>query len=349
MKLTVNGREFKPALEWAGNFVKRTAWLVLASVVVEAKDGQVTLRTCDGTIFGLIRIPASIEEEGSVCVSFNSLLSAVIGEMACDMELTHNRFIVTEGSYVTKLPFMPHDEFPKMPEKPDGMVALAPEFWESVRRVSEAAATGKEAVSRPYLESVYVESGKAVATNTARMHVAEAPECLSGKVPLCAAKVALGMGEVKGLIDGDKLWLESDSALACLVAASGPFPPWERVVPQEFGTTWTVDKDQFKSALRFLSGKADADRIGLSVEGGELTVSCTRVDQGEVSAKVPCIARGHEVKWWANREYLIDALGVIDGEGVCIQITSPSRPVILSSSAGERDRFGLVAPMAGGQ
>lgn len=346
MKLACDGKELRAALDWLSGFsARKNTHPVLRSVFVEAGTG-LTLRTCDGEKFGQTTVHALCEEPGSVCVDVAMLRASLTDGISVEAELDKGRFVVRECGFVSRLMFMPGDEFPAMPKTEAAMVPTDKGFWESVAAVE--VASDDPIGGRPYLANVAMSDGCIVATNEHRMHVVKTEVPFDGVIAPGAARAALGMGTVECALDSGKTWLSSAGMSACLNSYSGQYPNWQRVVPQDFSRTFQADRGEVLEALKFLSGKCGkAERLNVSREGGTLKFLGKDDDRGETTAEVSVIGKnsdGHEFA--CNRSYLVEALTLLKSAGACFQMTEHSRPVTLSAEADDRDRFALVMPMS---
>lgn len=347
MNLTVQGKELEQALKWVSQFVARRNFDLLKHVRIEAGVG-LTLTACDGERFGRTVVHSVTEEAGCYAVRADALAGSFSPSGTVEIVKEEGRIVVSQCGRVTRLPFMAGDEFPPVPEPEGEPVATTPEFWKGLRAVELAA---EDDMSRPYLMDVNLSDGTAVATDTRRMHVWRTGTEMTGRLAAGAAKAAAGMDAPQLYMGEERAWLQSPGSLACIARHHGAYPGWERVVPQESTLTMTMDKEELKSALSFLAGKAmklknGGERLEFTFDGS-LQIYAFNEGYGETTAEVPALGKNAEGACVAmDRKLVADAMEMVTGDAVCMQMVNASRPVVFSSSLDDRDSFAIVMPMA---
>lgn len=350
MKATVSGKELREALELVGMFVNPRGFnAVTSSVLLEAREG-VTLRACDGSNFCKTLIGSATEEPGAVTVN-HALLKGAIAGGSVVLELDKTRLIVTDQGFVSKIPVIGDaSEFPEHPE-PQNLTDCDPSFWQVLADVGAACSDDD---SRPYLTCVYCDDGAMVASDTHRLHLSCGAGA-SGLMPPLAAKAGPRIEARQVGSDDSKVYLESPGHSVVLSKVYGEYPNWQRVVPQEFSSSLLVDSKELKDALRFLTGKCGlidekkrdrSERVRFVPEKAKLTLRAISDTGQETTCELPCAMKGAMPEFALNRVYTSDAVAFVGTEGCCIQAIAANRPLLFSETAGTRDRFAIVMPMA---
>jgi DNA polymerase III subunit beta len=135
----------------------------------------------------------------------------------------------------------------------------------------------------------------------------------------------------------------------------GQFPNYERVVPQNFDSQITVERELFAAALKrasiFAREQGSANRVVIrSTEDADgtdrLLISAISDTLGTALEEVE-IARGgatDPVEIAFNVKYLMDVLNAIEADGVHLELTAPLRPGVVRPTEGS-DYFCVLMPM----
>lgn len=155
--------------------------------------------------------------------------------------------------------------------------------------------------------------------------------------------------------DDSKVYLEAPGHSIVLSKVYGDYPNWKRVVPQEFSSWLLVGSKELKDALRFLTGKCGltdekkrerSERVRFVPEKEKLTLRAISDTGQETTCELPCVMKGAMPEFALNRAYTLDAIAFVGTEGCCIQAMDSNRPFMFSETAGTRERFAVVMPMA---
>ena len=80
------------------------------------------------------------------------------------------------------------------------------------------------------------------------------------------------------------------------------------------------------------------------LQNGSITLHTSSPDVGEATEDLPAQYRGESLTTGFNARYLLDALAVMDGDSVNLEISSPLSPCVLKSD-GDPGFLCVVMPM----
>jgi len=308
-------------------------------------------------------VGAQVEREGAITVPARMLtdfVNSLPGEQV-DIDLSDEPkgIHLRCANFEARMNGTDADEFPPIPTVTEGDVAKIPAdaLRVGLERVVFAAATEE---SRPVLTGVKVEiEGNEIVLAAAdgfRLAVdrGKLSEPIESKVDVIVP--AKTMNEVHRLI-GDQ---DDDVVLTVTEAKSqalfrlenveivsqlvqGTFPDYDKLIPASFGTKATVGLPQFRQAARAASifARDGSGIIRLVVMPGEddgpgkMTISSHAEEMGENEGTIEVKVEGDESKVAFNSKFLLDVLGVLGGDEVTLDTTTPSSPGVLRAAAHE--------------
>lgn len=337
----------------------------LRNVLVETEGDLLVLTATNLELAVRATVPAKITDHGKVSVPsalFASLVSALTGERVT-LKAEGSGLAITTDHYTGTLAGAPIEDFPSIPTRgPEAPVITVPGalLREALGRVSFAAQGAAD--FSPELASVLVttEGGvlKLVATDSFRLAEATVDGAVLPETAVRAlvpAKVASELSRVLRDDEDVNCYFETHQAsfetarwqvTTRLIAAS--FPDYEQIVPKDFVTEVTVDRDQLQAALKLASvfaAKGSEVRLAPNGQGdnAELTISAGSDAVGEHTASVTAqISKPFESVTF-NWRQLAEGLRAIPTERVTLGI-NPDKPALLKG-AGEGTYRYVLAPL----
>lgn len=273
------------------------------------------------------------------------------------------------------------DEFPVLPKVAETtrLILDRVALHAAIKQVIFAAATDD---ARPILTGVLLSCRdgqlRLVATDTHRLAVRECPvanvvgqDC--GVVIPVRAIAEIGRlisGEVGESEPGDRqialafsenqvrfeMQDSKTSSSTTLISRliEGQFPSYERVVPQTWERKLTIERESLQAAVKRASivarAEGSANRLVLRVEGdgadSKLTITATNGNLGNAFEEIDIAKEGVDapIDIAFNAKYLQDVLGVLEGDGLYLELTEPLRPGIVRP-AEDSSYFCVLMPM----
>ena len=365
MKLTVARKELYEGLQIVSRAVStQTTLPVLKNVLIEPGTDAIKLSATDLELGVEVLVPASIKEGGSLTVPAKTFSEIIAALPEADVSLAgddHHNLVICCRRSEYRIHGLTAEDFPALPEV-GGSVSLnlpQPQIREMIRQTAFAASDDD---TRPILTGVcvMVQEGKLrlVATDTHRLGVRTAPVAeASGDttviVPVRAMNEllrVLGDDEEKSLfvkIDQNQVLFKTDRVTLVSRLIEGQFPRYERVIPSGHTRRLTIQRDEFQSSLRrariVARDSAAKDRVLLSTEGENVVLSAEG-EEGRAHEEFEVVREGDDISIAFNAGYLVEALGVMDSEGVFLEMTEPLSPAVVRPVDGE-DYLMVIMPM----
>jgi len=349
----------------AGVADKKSTMDVLANVFIDVRDTTTVFRCTDLTTSISVRVPIGSDEQWTTTV--DAKLFADIAKVMPkngDIEINHipdaAKLVVRSGKSKFDLLTLPAEEFPIGKELQfEPVISLSSsELLDVVSKTSFSMGTDS---TRPHICSMLFELEenkiRSVTTDGHRMTIAEsatehsADEKKSLVVPSrCINEVKKMAGESGGEVgimqcddellfeiaeqinDDDTMYFELKSKVL-----SQDFPPYEKVLPKQFGKTIEFDKNDMIEAakrLRIMTAEKKAGIIKLSIGENELELSAAGAALGNASESISATCDAlNNFEIGLNIDYLIDACSVSTGENLRIQLNGKLDPSMLEDDS----------------
>ena len=342
----------------------RTTVQILAGILLEGRDGRLSLAATDMELSLRTAIESNVESEGSVVVPGRLLLDIARllpeAEVSLEHRLEEAVVEVRCGSASYRLHTYNAEDFPRLPDT-QGIELHEVDretLLETVSRVSRSASRDE---SRPVLTGVLVhfEPGKLVmaATDSYRLSVKETE--LEGSVPELEAIVpARALGELARIAaDGETIQLGvhenqvvfgTGGAWLTTRRIDGQFPNYKQLVPEAFEHEVALPREELLDVVRRVSVMAQRNSpLRLRFADGELVVSAQTQDVGEARESLPVSFTAEALEIGFNAEFLRDGIDSVSGETLRLKLISPLRPAVLEGETPDYTYLIMPIRLAG--
>ena len=370
MKISIERAVLLKAVAQAQSVVERRNTIpILANVLIEASEGNVTLRATDLDIEVLDRAPAMVEQAGATTVSA-VLLHDIIRKMpdGALIELVDDartgRLQVSAGRSNFSLATLPKEDFPVMATSEYSANFAAPA--KVLRRLFDKA---KFAISteetRYYLNGVYMhvadgEGGRVlrcVATDGHRLARIDAPLPAGAEDMHGVIVPRKTVGELRKLLEDDDMeiavsvsetkvrFATPDMTLTSKVI-DGTFPDYSRVIPTQNTKRLEVDASEFSKAVdRVATVSSERSRaVKLALEDDRLVLSVNAPDSGAAEEEL-IVAYGDErLEIGFNAKYLLEIASQVDRENAVFLFNASGDPTLMREG-NDTSAVYVVMPM----
>ena len=340
----------------------KTTLPVLSNILLDARDGKLTLSGTDLDISVSVSIDAEVEEEGSVTVPAKKFAEIARELPAAPVHIrTDGVEIQIEGGKSRfKLFGLPTEEFPSFPEvdSGDAWTMQASDLHELISKTSFAVSSEE---SRPILNGVLwqLREGTAsmVATNGHRLARLTVPLEGGGApeadliVPPKALQQVSRLFEKEGEVSVSK----SQNHLAFRTPArsvytrliEGPYPNYQQVIPSDNDKKATANRDGLAAAIRRMAVVASdqTHRVRMSFSAGTLAFRVQTPDLGEAEEEMAVDYDGEALEIGFNANYLLEVLRYMPADDVLVEFKAPERAATFKPAGGELDYLCLVMPL----
>lgn len=333
---------------------------ILTHVLIEAINDEITLTATDLTVSTRCVVDAKVYEAGAISIPSkrffqlvreltdpNIELSTTSGEMA----------VVTSGSSRFRLLSMGKEDFPMLPDMQHAtkVTIQSEELKDMLQRTSFAVSKEE---SRHVLSGVLLTISKSVMTfvgtdgkRLAKIdtHVTLDPAFTGDYIlPIKAVEEIIKLcsegSEATIFLDQTKIAIECKNTFLVAKLISGEFPDFSPVISTQSSINVHLHREELISLLRQVELFTDESSrsVKFTFAAGELilTANSSQVGEGKVSMVVDYSGAPLDIAF--NPIFFLDILKHSKDELVCLGLTDPYNPGIITDSTRS---FFVVMPM----
>lgn len=362
MKVRIGREELLTGLQRVQGVVeKRNTMPILSNILLEAKHEGAEIVATDLEIGMRGLYKATVLEAGGVTISARKLYEIIKELPNSEIELTsgdNNWTAIQAGKSQFKIVGLPSADYPALPSiEREGLTPLAGAGLLELIRKTLFAAGDNDAryILNGLLVSLTTTEKKTtllrlVGTDGHRLAVAEREVGTAGAkqpaqdikaiIPKKAAQEMRRLleegGDAEPLIGFTKnlMIFRKSGLLLTSRLMEGNYPNYQQVVPKESGRRISVNRGLLESALRRVSvlSKDKANAVKVTFAPGGMTLFSSNPDYGEATEELVAHYEGESLNTGFNARYLLDALSVMDGESVSLQMDTALSPCLIQEA-----------------
>lgn len=349
MKVDVLTENLQRKLPFLNRAVSTRSQLpVLLNFLIEAKDGKLRISSTDLEIGVQIETTVNIEENGGITVPakiFSELISSLSDEKITLKTKEETLEVLTQKTKST-FQTISQEEFPKLyEEKGERIISMEKELLDKdFMKVVFAASFD---TNRPALSGVLVKKEEKgfvlVATDGYRLslkHHSFLPEKESAGeikhllIPARAIREMLSLKEQTGKINifvakkSNQILFEQDGVVLVGRLIDAEYPAYEKIIPSNFSTKFTFDKEEMQKAVKLCSifARDSANIIKFLIKKNRVLISANMPSVGENTTEVDVKLEGEENEIAFNAKYVLDLLANIGDEEMVFEMTGSLSP-----------------------
>jgi len=344
MKISTQKPELQVALQKLSKATPaRSTIPILSSVLFQVDEKETTLRTTDLEITISLKLAASIERQGTVCLPLQTLLS-LTSEMPDDARITisakdEDKIEIKTNVGAYDIVGKPADDFPATPEIDNrkSITLDGPVLNELINKTTFAVSKDE---LKPALSGVLFrfekEKTTAVATDGHRLvkyvKTREGPGNFTGDIIIPRKFLSLVSNLLPG-VEEAQIWVGENHMT---MAFGGDvyytriigerFPDYDGVIPKDNDKELNIRRDKLLSAVKRVSvfSNRSTQQIALVLAGGKVVV--TTEDPEKASKGKEALDgkyNGDDITIGYNGAYLKDILSHLPSEEITIMLKTP--------------------------
>ncbi len=359
MKLRIARDELLTALQRVQGVVeKRNTMPQLSNILLEAKPEGVDVTATDLEIGMRGLYKATVQEPGAVTLSARKVFEILkeLPEGDVDLAVGDNNWATIRcGQSQFKIVGLPSSDYPALPSiEREGLTPLTGAgLLELIRKTLFAVGDND---ARYILNGLLVTllagekktTLRLVGTDGHRLALAEqdlsasggkeAPKEIKAIIPKKAAfemRRLLEEGDGEPLIGFTKnlMIFRKSGLLLTSRLMEGNYPNYQQVIPKEKeqDKKVSVGRVELEGALRRVAvlSRDKTNAVKLTLSPGKMTLFSSNPDFGEATEDLAAQYKGETLTTGFNARYLLDVLGVMDGEAVSMQMDNPLSPCLV--------------------
>lgn len=363
MKFSIQREAFlSPLTQVVGVVERRQTLPVLANFLIEAESGGIQVTGTDMEVEMVARTEAEVAQSGAITVTARKLVDicrALPEGVQIDVQLSADKLALHAGRSRFNLVTLPAAEFPTTDQVAAEAEYEIPEGQLGWLLDKTSFAMAHQDV-RHYLNGLLLEfregTLRAVATDGHRLALAEIKAPISGEVQgvILPRKGVLELNRL--LEDRDasvtlgvgKSYLRVDRARTVLTSKliDGRFPDYEAVIPLNVDKGLSLNRSDFMHALQRAAILSNEKYRGVRLEIGRENVRIVahNPQQEEAVEEVEAESNYDALTVGFNVNYLLDALGSLDGDTVRLSLKDANSSCLVSDSSSSAVRQ-VVMPL----
>ncbi|MDH5675056.1 MAG: DNA polymerase III subunit beta [Myxococcales bacterium] len=353
---------------------RKSSMPILSNILLSSDEGRLRFAATDLYLSVTASTEAQVSGSGTIALSAKTLFEIAKnlpdGEVQLQAVDSHAAQI-RAGKARFKIPGMPGQDFPPLPDPDDAEFASLPaeELGRLIALTQYSMSTDE---TRPHLAGALLEGdGKNVRMVTTDGHrLSKAEFKLGDGAPMLNFQMLVphkGVIELRRMIEeakseqgkgddgpsqveiataGGNAFFRRADVLLSVKLADAVFPPYDKVIPGSHQRRLIIGRIPLLEALKRIRLVANdkSGSVRFQVEPGTLRLTSENPDVGEGSEELDIDYAGEPVEIGFNARYLIDCLNAVTEDEVALELGGNLDPGVVKPD-GPTDFIGVVMPM----
>lgn len=352
-KVTIAASVLHDAVARASHWIERASISpALQGMVFECANGVLGITATDGLTTDItIYINVDKEPEFRVCLPANMLAAklGVYAKVGGDINISIGKAATIKcGPHTSRVQFLDIDYFPTVKRGFDVSDKEKIESSAFIDAVSKTTGTYDAKSAFPALGGIYMNNGDVVSTDGIKVALLSGAGIVDGSILVngatCSkiAKAIDGIEEISLFTQDNRLVVSWESGVITTTLLDFEFPDYAGIVPHEFSTSVTIDKELLLEAITLsrLEALEAHDFIILDIaKDGVILRAISNSGTHESSLGIESFS-GDELTVGLSSSYMIDALRKIKAKMVQILLNGPTKLVVLYD--GVNYKYGIM-------
>ncbi len=364
MKILVGRNELLTALQSVIGVVERRQTLpILANFLLEATEEELVVTGTDLELELVARAQVQNLAPGRITVPARKLFDICRGlpeGAEISLETVDERVTVRSGRSRFTLSSLKPEEFPSMGEVSQAQqIRLSRGQLKSLLDKTQFAMAQQDV--RYYLNGLLLDANpqrlRAVATDGHRLAFSELEQATGLDQALQAIVPRKSVIELNRLLDGSdeevllqvgqgQVQVEVDVVRLTTKTIEGRFPDYERVIPEQGDKCFQTDREGLRRSLARTAILSNEKFRGvrLQLQEGILRLQTHNPEHEEAEEEIEVEYSGDSIEMGFNVNYLMDALSVINGEQVVMELKNADSSGLVYESGDQSSKY-VIMPM----
>ena len=362
MKFRCDGLELSEAISVVSKAISnKTTSQILEGIKMVCEQDKLVLSATDLEMSIEKTIRAEVESSGETVVPgrlFGEYIKKLTNEqIECELN-EKNQLKITYTDSEGILQCMEISEFPQIKElEKDSYFEINKEdFKQLINNVYYAVAVDD---SRPILKGILIETTgtniKAVAVDGCRLSISNKTLTMStsdfkiiipGRNLNDIVKMMDSEGTIKVYVHSNNIMVDLGDTIVINRLIDGQFINYRQIVPKDFTTVVTINKEQIEDAIDRASVLSRIDKNNLvkfDIKEKNLMLT-SNSEIGNTKENITVGVKGNDLNISFNSKYFSDCLRVIDNAYVKLNFNSAIQPCVITPCEGNDFEF-LILPV----
>ena len=353
MKAVLLKDDFQKCVEIAYRFVSTRPQIpILSNLLLSFEKGKVKISSTNLEIGITLWLGSDVKEEGIFTVTAKTLMEVLLNLEQGRLEISEKEgeVIISSSGSSINLPTTPPNDFPKVKDSlPTKHIVFSKKLFSQISQQVIFAASGDE--TKPVFSGVLFlpkEGGlEIVATDGVRLSrkkIETTKDSLEDRIIIPARAIGEipkifsdGQGDIYLAMEKTEgqVIFGQDKIVMTSRLIDGEFPNFEKIIPQNWMTKITLDREELGKMVQLASVFAQDYKIELHVSGGGLSILSQHPQFGSQRSTVSAKTQGGEIKIAFNWRFIKDFLNSVQGEEISISLTGSDSPGVFQDPKDE--------------
>src|SRR5579862_4007842 len=346
---------------------RKTTIPILSNLLVEARDGHVTITATDLELSVRTSCEAKVKKEGAGTIPAKKLLEIVrlLPEGEIKFKLLENHWVeIVSDRKKYKLVGMAKENFPALPAMPHVLVKIPAALLEGLISKTKFAISMEESRYRLNggLLILKPDTLAMVATDGHRLALAETDQKLAGlngEIKVLIPKKAMDEVEKLSSVSGKDakmdfakderhLFFQVGHRLLISRILTGQFPNYEAVLPRDNNKSVVLERGELCDAVKRVSQLADqrSHAVKLAVSRDGIEISASSPEYGEAKENIEKDYKGDPISIGFNSSYMLDFLAAAAEGPISIELKDEQSAGQMRPLADDSYRYRyIIMPM----
>jgi len=352
----------KPLQAVIGVVERRQTMPILSNVLLVAKEGELSVTATDLEVELVAQASVDVQAGGEITVSGRKLLDicrALPEGSEIAVSVSGEKLHVRSGRSKFALATLPAAEFPSVEDiKASQNISVSQELLG--RLIEKTHFSMAQQDVRYYLNGMLLETGgqhiRSVATDGHRLALCQAE--LDGaqleeqqvivprKGVLELQRLLTGEGNVDVVLGANHVRIQLEGIRFTSKLIDGRFPEYDRVIPRDSSNEVRSDRTVLRGGLQRTAILSNEKYRGirLIIRDDALVLQAHNPEQEEAEEELEVSYKGDDIEIGFNVNYLLDAIGAVDGEEVALSVVDSNSSCLIRAPGQDDCKF-VVMPM----
>ncbi len=352
----------KPLQAVIGVVERRQTMPILSNVLLVAKAGELSVTATDLEVELVAQASVDVQAGGEITVSGRKLLDicrALPEGSDIAVSVSGEKLHVRSGRSKFALATLPAAEFPSVEDiKASQSISVGQDVLG--RLIEKTHFSMAQQDVRYYLNGMLLETAgehiRSVATDGHRLALCQAE--LDGakldkqqvivprKGVLELQRLLTGEGNVDVVLGANHVRIQLDGIRFTSKLIDGRFPEYDRVIPRDSSNEVRSDRAVLRGGLQRTAILSNEKYRGirLIIRDDALILQAHNPEQEEAEEELEVSYKGDDIEIGFNVNYLLDAIGAVDGEEVALSVVDSNSSCLIRAPGQDDCKF-VVMPM----
>lgn len=363
MKISVVHENLTKAVSIVSRVVgSRTSLPILGNLLIKAEKSQLSLSATNLELALTVKIGCKSEQTGVVSVPAKVLLETLQSLQSEKIMLSGDdqKLEIAAAGADIQIQAMPADEFPALPKVESSMRLEINKdiIIDAFAKVSPAASLDE---SRPVLAGLLIKPENDrlffAATDSYRLAEANISHTVDNETSvILPLRTVQEVMRLAGSSEANTILFDLGKSEARIIIddielvtrlIDGNFPNYKQIIPTKSASIIKTSRLELIQAARLaqIFARESANTITLKVSESKMTLHAEAAQVGENTSEVSVKLEGEPTSISLNVKFLIDALNVIETDGVEIRLNDKLDPCVVVPVDKKSEYIHLIMPL----